>query len=160
MTKDNNVLGSFELNSIPPALKGVPKVEVTFDLDADGILNVSALGTGSNAENNIIIKSDKGRLTQSEIGRMLAEAERYREYDHNYREKSIARNNFECFLSKLRDIIIKSGDNLSSVDEKLAFDICEGMHKWLEDNKRAEMEEIGHKVKEATEICSRIIFVW
>lgn len=77
MTKDNNLLGTFDLTGIPPAPRGIPKIDVTFDLDANGILNVSALESSTGRSKNITIKNDKGRLSQKEIERMLAEADKY-----------------------------------------------------------------------------------
>merc|ERR1719503_330516 len=79
MTKDNNLLGKFQLDGIPPAPRGVPQIEVTFDLDANGIMNVSALEKGTGKTNKIVITNDKGRLSKEEIERMLAEAEKYKE---------------------------------------------------------------------------------
>lgn len=92
MTKDNNLLGTFDLTGIPPAPRGVPKIDVTFDLDANGILNVSAKDTSSGISKNITIKNDKGRLSQQDIEQMVAEAERYREEDERQRERIAARN--------------------------------------------------------------------
>ncbi|KAH8303100.1 hypothetical protein KR044_000951, partial [Drosophila immigrans] len=87
LTKDNNVLGNFDLTGIPPAPRGVPKVEVTFDLDANGILNVSAKEMGTGNVKNITIKNDKGRLSQADIDRMLSEAEKYAEEDEKHRQR-------------------------------------------------------------------------
>merc|ERR1712072_268336 len=81
MTKDNNRLGEFQLQGIPPAPRGVPQIEVTFDIDANGILNVSAKDKGTNTENKITIQNDKGRLTKDDIERMVNDAEKYKEED-------------------------------------------------------------------------------
>merc|ERR1712243_138166 len=81
MTKDNNMLGKFELSGIPPAPRGVPKIEVTFDIDANGILNVSAKDESTGRTNQIQINSDKNRLSKEEIDSMLADAEKYRDED-------------------------------------------------------------------------------
>ncbi|OWR51028.1 HSP70 protein [Danaus plexippus plexippus] len=98
MTKDNNLLGTFDLTGIPPAPRGVPKIDVTFDLDANGILNVSAKENSTGRSKNIVIKNDKGRLSQSEIERMLAEAERYKEEDERQRQRVAARNQLESYV--------------------------------------------------------------
>ena len=87
MTRDNNLLGTFNLTGIPPAPRGVPKIEVTFDLDANGILNVSAKEGSTGKSERITIQNDKGRLSKEEIDRMLGEAEKYRAEDERQREK-------------------------------------------------------------------------
>lgn len=87
MTRDNNLLGTFNLTGIPPAPRGVPKIEVTFDLDANGILNVSAKEGSTGKSERITIQNDKGRLSKEEIDRMLAEAEKYRAEDEKQKEK-------------------------------------------------------------------------
>lgn len=98
MTKDNNSLGTFNLTGIPPAPRGVPKIEVTFDLNADGILNVSAKDSSSGKLEKITITNDKGRLSKADIDRMLSEAEKYREEDEKQREKIVARNSLEGYI--------------------------------------------------------------
>lgn len=92
MTKDNNVLGKFELTGIPPAPRGVPQIEVAFELDANGILKVSAADKGTGKSESITIKNDKGRLSQEEIDRMVEEAEKFAEEDKLQKEKIDARN--------------------------------------------------------------------
>merc|ERR1711977_311659 len=99
MTKDNNLLGKFHLDGIPPAPRGVPQVEVTFDIDANGILNVSAEDKSTGKTNKITITNEKGRLSQAEIDRMVDEAEKYRAEDDANKQKVEARNGLEnyCF---------------------------------------------------------------
>ena len=87
MTKDNNLLGKFHLDGIPPAPRGVPQVEVTFDIDANGILNVSAQDKSTGKSNQITITNEKGRLSQSEIDRMVQEAEKYKDEDEQNKAK-------------------------------------------------------------------------
>lgn len=98
MTKDNNLLGTFNLTNIPPAPRGVPKIEVTFDLNADGILNVSAKDNSTGRSEKITITNDKGRLSKADIDRMLSDAEKYREEDEKQREKITARNSLESYI--------------------------------------------------------------
>lgn len=98
MTRDNNLLGTFNLTGIPPAPRGVPKIEVTFDLDANGILNVSAKEGSTGKSERITIQNDKGRLSKEEIDRMLAEAEKYRAEDEKQKEKV----NKNSFINNLR----------------------------------------------------------
>ena len=157
MTKDNNVLGRFELSGIPPAPRGVPKVDVTFDLDANGILNVTAKEMSTGNSKNITIKNDKGRLSQSEIDRMLAEAERYREEDEKQREKITARNSLESYVFSVKQAIDQAGDKLSEEEKSKARNCCDEAVKWLDSNGLAEKEEYEHKMNEVSQICSPIM---
>jgi len=102
MTKDNHILGKFNLDGIPPAPRGVPQIEVTFDIDANGILNVSALDKASGKQNKITITNDKGRLSKEEIEKMVQDAEKFRAEDDAVKAKVEARNGFEnyCFQMK------------------------------------------------------------
>merc|ERR1719198_502470 len=99
MTKDNNILGKFELSGIPPAPRGVPQIEVTFDIDANGILNVSAADKASGKSNKITITNDKGRLSKDEIEKMVQDAEKYKAEDDAMKNKIEAKNGLEnyCF---------------------------------------------------------------
>ncbi|KAF7279111.1 hypothetical protein GWI33_007624 [Rhynchophorus ferrugineus] len=157
MTKDNNLLGTFDLTGIPPAPRGVPKIEVTFDLDANGILNVSAKDTSSGKSRNITIKNDKGRLSQADIDRMLSEAERYKEEDEKQREKVAARNGLEAYIFQLKQAIQDCGDKLSSEDKSIVEQECDEALRWLDSNTLAEKEEFEHKQKELTSKCSPIM---
>lgn len=105
MTKDNNLLGKFELTGIPPAPRGVPQIEVSFDLDANGILKVSAADKGTGKAESITITNDKGRLSQEEIDRMVAEAEQFAEEDRAARSKIEARNALENYAFSLKNQI-------------------------------------------------------
>merc|ERR1711994_745436 len=102
MTKDNNLLGKFHLDGIPPAPRGVPQIEVTFDIDANGILNVSAQDKASGKSNQITITNEKGRLSQADIDRMVSDAEKYASEDAVQKEKIEAKNGLEnyCFSMK------------------------------------------------------------
>lgn len=157
LTKDNNLLGRFDLSGFPPAPRGVPKIEVTFDLDANGILNVTANESSSGKSKNITIKNDKGRLSQSEIDRMLAEAERYREEDEKQRDKIAARNQLESYVFSLKQTLDESGAKLSESDSKLVRDRCEETIKWLDNNSLADKDEYEHKMQELTKVCSPIM---
>lgn len=157
MTRDNNVLGKFDLTGIPPAPRGVPQIEVTFDLDANGILNVAAKELGSGNAKNITIKNDKGRLSQSDIDRMLAEAERYREQDEQQREKITARNSLEGYVFSVKQAIDQAADKLSENDRETVRNCCDETIKWLDTNGLAEKAEFEHKMKEVTQVCSPIM---
>merc|ERR1711951_238137 len=98
MTKDNHQLGKFDLNGIPPAPRGTPQIEVTFDVDANGILNVSAVEKGSGKQEKITITNDKGRLSKEEIDRMVNDAEKYKNEDEEQKEKIGAKNGLEAYI--------------------------------------------------------------
>ncbi|CAH1954954.1 unnamed protein product [Acanthoscelides obtectus] len=157
MTKDNNLLGTFDLTGIPPAPRGVPKIEVTFDMDANGILNVSAKDNSSGNVRNITIKNDKGRLSQKDIDRMLAEAERYKEDDEKQRQRVAAKNKLEAYIFQLKQAVQDCGDKLPSEDKETVERECESSLKWLDSNSLAEKEEFEDKEKELTRICSPIM---
>merc|ERR1712161_123580 len=105
MTKDNNMLGKFHLDNIPPAPRGVPQVEVTFDIDANGILNVGAQDKSTGKSNQITITNEKGRLSQSEIDRMVSEAEKYASEDATLKEKVEAKNGLENYCFTMRNTL-------------------------------------------------------
>merc|ERR1719393_963524 len=102
MTKDNNLLGKFELSGIPPAPRGVPQIEVTFDIDANGILNVSAEDKSTGNKNKITITNDKGRLSKEEIERMVNEAEKYKQEDEQNKQRVEAKNQLENYAYNIR----------------------------------------------------------
>uniref|UniRef100_A0AC34RB15 Heat shock protein 70 n=2 Tax=Panagrolaimus sp. JU765 TaxID=591449 RepID=A0AC34RB15_9BILA len=159
MTKDNNLLGKFELSGIPPAPRGVPQIEVTFDVDANGILNVTAQDKSTGKKNNITITNDKGRLSKDEIDRMVNEAEKYRVDDEKQRDRIAAKNSLEsyCFNMKqtLEDENLK--DKVSESDRKTILDkVTETLH-WLEANQTAEKEEFEDHQKEVERVCTPII---
>lgn len=157
MTKDNNLLGTFDLTGIPPAPRGVPKIEVTFDLDANGILNVSAKDSSSGASKNITIKNDKGRLSQKDIDRMVEEAERYKDEDDKQRACISARNQLEGYVFNVKQAVQEAGDKLSQDDRDTALNACDSCLKWLDGNSLAQKEEYEDKQKELTGVCSSIM---
>ncbi|KAK2586252.1 hypothetical protein KPH14_001508 [Odynerus spinipes] len=159
MTKDNNLLGKFELSGIPPAPRGVPQIEVTFDIDANGILNVSAVDKSTGKENKITITNDKGRLSKEDIERMVNEAEKYRSEDEKQKETIAAKNSLEsyCFNIKSTAEDEKLKDKISASDKQLVLDKCNEIIKWLDANQLADKEEYEHKQKELESICNPII---
>jgi heat shock protein 1/8 len=157
MTKDNNLLGRFELSGIAPAPRGVPKIDVTFDMDANGILHVTAKDTASGRSNNIRITNDKGRLSREEIDRMLAEAERYREQDIQQREKVSTRNQIESYVFSVKQAVEESGDKLPQTDKNSALKCCEDTIRWLDNNTLAEKEEYKYKLDEVQKQCAPIM---
>jgi len=118
MTKDNNLLGKFELSGIPPAPRGVPQIEVTFDIDANGILNVSAQDKSTGKQNKITITNDKGRLSKEEIERMVSEADKFRSEDEAQRDRVSAKNSLESYCFNIKQTM---------EDEK----VCDNFHLFL-----------------------------
>nr|ADQ12986.1 heat shock protein 70 BD2 [Bactrocera dorsalis] len=157
MTKDNNRLGTFDLSGIPPAPRGVPQIEVTFDLDANGILNVPAKELSSGNAKNITIKNDKGRLSQAEIDRMVNEAERYAEEDERQRNKIAARNNLESYVFGVKQALDGAGDKLNAQEKSEALKACDDTIKWLDANTLADKEEYEDKMNTLTKLCSPIM---
>lgn len=159
MTKDNNLLGKFELAGIPPAPRGVPQIEVTFDIDANGILNVTALEKSTNKENKITITNDKGRLSKEDIERMVNEAEKYRSEDDQQKERISAKNGLEsyCFNMKATMEDEKLKDKITESDKKTILDKCNETIKWLDGNQLGDKEEYEHRQKELEGICNPII---
>ncbi|VVC24569.1 Heat shock protein 70kD, C-terminal domain,Heat shock protein 70kD, peptide-binding domain,Heat shock [Cinara cedri] len=117
MTKDNNLLRTFDLTGIPPAPRGVPKIDVTFDLDAYGILNILAKDNSSGRSKNIVVKNDKGRLSQAEIDRMLSEAERYEEEDERQQFKIAAKNQLESYVFGVKQALDEAGNKLTESEK-------------------------------------------
>ncbi|XP_017494477.1 PREDICTED: heat shock protein 68-like [Rhagoletis zephyria] len=157
MTKDNNLLGTFNLTGIPPAPRGVPKVDVTFDLDANGILNVTAKEMSTGNAKNIVIKNDKGRLSQADIDRMVNEAEKYAEEDEKQRQRVAARNQLESYVFNVKQAADEAGSKLSQSDKDHVLEKCSETIKWLDANTTAEKEEFEYKLEELTKICSPIM---
>jgi len=159
MTKDNNLLGKFELTGIPPAPRGVPQIEVTFDIDANGILNVTAVEKSTGKENKITITNDKGRLSKEDIERMVNEAERYKADDEKQKDRIAAKNSLESYCFNLKSTVEdeKVKDKIPEGDRKTVMDKCEEVIKWLDANQLAEKEEFEDKQKELEKICNPII---
>ncbi|KAL6076491.1 hypothetical protein STEG23_013346 [Scotinomys teguina] len=159
MTCDNNLLGRFDLTGIPPAPRGVPQIEVTFDIDANGILNVTAMDKSTGKANKITITNDKGRLSKEEIERMVQEAERYKAEDEGQREKIAAKNALESYAFNMKSAVSDEGlkDKISESDKKKILDKCNEVLSWLEVNQLAEKDEFDHKRKELENTCNPII---
>ncbi|XP_041357342.1 heat shock protein 68-like [Gigantopelta aegis] len=157
LTKDNNLLGKFDLTGIPPAPRGVPQIEVTFDIDANGILNVSAADKSTGKSKSITITNDRGRLSKEEIERMVNEAEKYRDEDDKHKERIGARNQFENYLFSVKGAVSEAGDKLESSDKEAAVKVCEEAVQWLDNNSLAEKEEYEYRYKELQKLCSPIM---
>ncbi|XP_060872639.1 heat shock protein 70 B2-like [Metopolophium dirhodum] len=157
MTKDNNLLGTFNLTGIPPAPRGVPKIEVTFDLDANGILNVSAKEISTGKSERITIKNDKGRLSKEDIDKMLKEAEMYRQEDEKQKERVTARNQLESYAFSVKQAIEEAGSKLPETDKKTILESCKAVITWLETNTLADKDEFEDKLKDLQKECSPIM---
>ncbi|XP_045165411.2 heat shock protein 70 B2-like [Mercenaria mercenaria] len=158
MTKDNNLLGRFDLTGIPPAPRGVPQIEVTFDIDANGTLNVSAQDKSNGKINKITITNDRGRLSKEDIDRMVNEAEKYREEDEKLRQKVDARNKLESYVFSVKQAASEANnDKLSSEDKETVNATCEECVKWLDNNTMAEKEEFDYKLEELQKKISPIM---
>lgn len=159
MTKDNNLLGKFELTGIPPAPRGVPQIEVTFDIDANGIMNVSAVDKSTGRENKITITNDKGRLSKEEIERMVKNAESYREEDEKQRDRVTAKNSLESYAFNMKSTVEdeKLKDKISAEDKQKILDKCNEVIRWLDSNQLAEKDEFEHKLKELEKTCMPIV---
>ncbi|KAH7273820.1 hypothetical protein MRS44_001302 [Fusarium solani] len=158
-TKDNNLLGKFELTGIPPAPRGVPQIEVTFDLDANGIMNVSAVEKGTGKSNKIVITNDKGRLSKEDIERMLSDAEKYKEEDEAEGRRVAAKNGLESYAYSLRNTLSdpKVEEKIEAADkDKLKTEI-DKVVEWLDDNQQATREEYEEHQKELEGIANPIM---
>merc|ERR1711881_120579 len=159
MTKDNNLLGKFELSGIPPAPRGVPQIKVTFDMDANGILNVNAKDTSTGKENKITITNDKGRLSKEDIERMVNDAEKYKEEDDKQKERIGAKNGLESYAFNLKASVEdeKLKDKLSEDDKKTILDKAKETLDWLDNNQSAEKDEFEYQQKELEKVAMPIM---
>merc|ERR1712000_470857 len=160
MTKDNRHLGKFDLTGIPPAPRGTPQIEVTFDVDENSILQVSAQDKSSNKKEEITITNDKGRLSEEEIQRMVDEAAQFEEEDKKMREKVEARNSLEGVAYSLKSQINdkeKLGGKLSDDDKQAVEDAVAEAIKFLDENPNAEQEEYEEAKNKLQSVTNPIV---
>jgi len=159
MTTGNNLLGKFELSGIPPAPRGVPKIEISYDIDANGILQVSALDKTTGKSNKITITNEKGRLSKDEIDRMVHEAERYADDDKKQKEKIEAKNHLEGFAYNLRNTIKEEqlAAKIDESDKQKLNEVIDSTLRWVESNPNAEKEEYEEKQKQIEGIVQPIM---
>ena len=159
MVKDNNLLGRFELAGIPPAPRGVPKIEVSFDIDANGIVNVSAKDQSTGKTNAITITNDTGRLSKGEIDRMVADAEKYKKEDEMQREKIAARNSLESYVYSVKQTAEDPNvmNKLNADDLEIVKNKTQEVMAWLDRNSMADKDEYEEKQKDLQQVCSPIM---
>ncbi len=161
MTKDNNLLGKFELTGIAPASRGIPQIEVSFKIDADGILQVSAEDKGSGKAEEITITSEKGRLSKEDIERMIEEAEQFAEEDEREKGRVDARNGLESYIYNLKNQLDDGenilADKLSPEDMKELQDIIDDTLDWFDEDTGMTKEDYDLKKKEIEDIVIPIM---
>jgi len=159
MTKDNNYLGKFELGGIPPAPRGVPQIDVTFDIDANGILNVSACDKSTGKSDHITITNDTGRLSKEEVERMVADADKYKAEDEAQKTRIESKNGLESYAFNMKTTLDddKVKDKISEEERKTLVSKCEEVIRWIDANQAAEKDEYDDKKKELEEVCNPVI---
>jgi len=160
LTKDNHNLGKFDMTGIPPAPKGVPQIEVTFEIDENSILTVSANDKGTGKKETITIENDKGRLSKEEIERMIADSEKYADEDKAIKEKIDAKNQFENYIYQMKNSVDdkdKLADKISEDDKSTIKDALTDASDWLNANSDAEKDDFEDKLKELQRVCDPII---
>ncbi|KAG1703919.1 70-kilodalton heat shock protein [Phytophthora capsici] len=159
MTRDNNLLGKFNLDGIPPMPRGVPQIDVTFDIDANGILNVSAVEKSTGKENKITITNDKGRLSQADIDRMVSEAEKYKSEDEANKQRIEAKNALENYAYSLRNSLNdeKMKEKIPEADKKAVDDKVTEVIQWLDANQSLEKDAYESKQKELEGVANPVL---
>lgn len=160
MTKDNHELGKFDLTGIPAAPRGVPQIEVTFEIDVNGILRVSAEDKGTGNKNDIVIQNDHNRLSPDDIERMINDAEKYADEDKKWKERVDAKNELESYAYSVKNQVNdkeKAGSKLSEEDKEKVLEVVEEAISWLEGHQEANTEEYQEKKKEVEGIVQPIM---
>ena len=159
-TKDNHLLGTFDLNGIPKAPRGVPQIEVTFDLDENNILQVSAEDKENGNSEQITITNDQGRLSKEEIEQMIQDAEKFAEEDKVWKEKQDARSSLDNYLHTMRNTIEdpeKLGEKMDEDDKETIKEALEEQSEWMSENEEAEAEDFEEHLKELQGVCDPIV---
>lgn len=160
MTKDNHLLGKFDLTGIPPAPRGVPQIEVTFEIDANGILQVSAEDKGTGNKEKITITNDQNRLTPEDIDQMIQDAEKFADEDKKLKERVESRNELESYAYSLKTQVNdkeKLGAKISDEDKEKIEEAVKAKISWLEENQEAEAEDFKAQKKELEDAVQPII---
>jgi len=159
MTKDNKLLGKFDLSGIPPAPRGTPQIEVTFEVDVNGILHVKAADKGTGRSEKVTITSDARRLSQEEMDRMVHEAEEFAEEDRKARERVDARNKLETYVYQVKSAVDDStmADKMDADEKKKVEEAVREANEWIDVNSDADKEDFEEKLKELEDVCSPVI---
>jgi heat shock protein 5 len=160
MVKDNHLLGKFDLTGIPPAPRGVPQIEVTFEIDANSILKVGAQDKGTGKAENLVITNDQGRLSQEDIERMIEEAEKFAEQDKVAKERIDAKNAFESYIYSMRNTIEdpeKLANKISEEDKSTIKEAISDAQSWLDSNQNGEKEDFEEHQKTLENVCNPIV---
>jgi L1 cell adhesion molecule like protein len=159
MTRDNNLLGQFNLNGIPPAPRGVPQIEVSFEIDANGIMNIEARDKGTNANAKITITNNKGRLSKEEVERLVKEAEKFKDQDEKMRKKVEAKNGLEAYCVNIKHTLNdeKLQGKIPEDDKQTLLGKITEVESWMSANHNAEIEEYDGKQKDLERIANPIM---
>lgn len=160
MTKDNHLLGKFDLTGIPPAPRGIPQIEVSFEIDANGILQVAAEDKGTGHREKIVITNDQNCLTSDDIDRMIRDAEKFADDDKKLKERVESRNELESYAYSLKNQLYdkkKLGAKVSEDEKAKMEEVIDEKIKWLEENQEAEPEEFKKQKKELEDVVQPII---
>ena len=160
MTKDNELLGKFDLSGIPPAPKGTPQIEVTFEVDVNGILHVKAADKGTGRSEKVTITSDARRVSQEEMDRMVHEAEEFAEEDRKARERVDARNKLETYVYQVKSAVVDDSnmaDKMNADEKEKVEEAVREANEWIEVNSDADKEDYEEKLKELEDVCSPVI---
>jgi L1 cell adhesion molecule like protein len=159
LTKDNNRLGKFDLTGIPPMPRGIPQIEVTFDLDTNGILNVGAEEKQGGRKSKITITNDMGRLTKAQIEKMVSDAEKYKQEDSAHADRVKAKNSLENYIYSLRNTVSdeKFKDKIDPKDKAAIEKAVAETQKWIDTNDHAEKDEFENKQKEVEKVAMPIM---
>uniref|UniRef100_A0A453SRN6 Uncharacterized protein n=1 Tax=Aegilops tauschii subsp. strangulata TaxID=200361 RepID=A0A453SRN6_AEGTS len=153
MTKDNRLLGKFDLSGIPPAPRGTPQIEVTFEVDVNGILHVKAADKGTGKSEKITITNEDRRHSQEDIDRMVREAEEFAEADHKLKERVDARNKLETYVYVVKNTVDgKMADAMERDEKEKVQDAVREVNEWLDDNAEAEKEDYDEKLQELEDV--------
>lgn len=153
LTKDNNLLGTFNLSGIPPAPRGVPQIEVSFDIDANGILTVKAQDRSTGRSENITISNDKGRLSKKDIEKMLHDAEKFKKEDEAVRKRVGLKNQLEAYAYGCKAAIENAGDRLTAEEKTAVEKECTNQLRWLEEHPDASKSDLEAHLKQAEKVC-------
>lgn len=160
LVKDNHELGKFDLKDIPPAPRGTPQIEVSFEIDANGIMAVSAADKGTGKSEKIVITNEKGRLSEEEIQKMLKEAEEFAEQDKVAKERIDAKNSLDSYLHSMKNTVEdpeKLGKKLSDEEKETITSAVKEQITWLDANPNADKQDYEDRLKDIEGICNPIV---